>query len=1016
MTVSDRSMRWLPKSIVLATGVALGVFIWYTYFAPVSHLYPLAFQQSLWLVAPDQGPQGYFRQEIFISGRIQQAWIMVAATDSFVMYLNGKALHGIGYASLNVSAIYDIGAYLVPGKNVFGVAARRISYPGPAMAALEGGYRDHTGQEHSLATDASWKFSSVEQMQGDGEILWYSADFDASAWVPAQTGGRPEPSAIYPLGVHPFVFTLSPQGQRIGYSNSPQDRPTFSHTIHLPEQPTDAWLRIAAAKAYSVTVNGVPIQGEPSQTLPPLGADGASTWKPDIRQVTDVYDIRPLLRAGANRISVSSEVVPFVDGLFVDGFMIHGSELLTFGSDATWTLNAPLHTANGNLPNSPHATVLASNEALPVKNVMRTVLPLNYRAIQAGKMSLIILVTVGSIYVFWRGTSRLASRLLGGDAATSANMDALIHLPILMLLGSLYFLTFDVRFDPAFAFRSTVVWAAVGLFLGLKGLVILERLLQNGRSSQLAFLVPAGESSASRANGILLCCLIAAGTFLRLYGLDTQSLYHDEAHMVGYVQGLFERGYPYKMIGPIERPLATYELIPYPIALSTKLLGQSDFALRLPAALFGIMTIPLIAFVGARVFNSSVGLLAAAIYTFCPQAIIWAKYLWHPQQTQFFALLTSYFFFQAIHGAALIPRYFYLTAVAFSVTYLSWEGAGFLLPALGVGLVMVRGKDLAWLCDRHLWTAFGLISVVVALQLARRTLLQFPYLVVGQGLSDVSLPTLFFLDPMYDSTFYVKNFLWLENNIPLTLITLSGLPFFFRNRALVYYCTILISILLMMTTLLTNAANRYVYYLQPFLILSAAYSFFYLIAVLGYVIKPVRLFTISLLYRVTFITLLCSLILISTCYMKDYRLTGFYSPGGFHIKEDVYYIDYRGTAQYLKSVYRPDDLVISLVPNTLSYYANIISNYFFQYYTMRQVVYDPTESSVRYIERTIGVPVVRNQDELMEILNLNKRVWIIAAPYRIFVKLSGPDVREYIRKKGMVMYESYNSKVYLLSN
>ena len=86
--------------------------------------------------------------------------------------------------------------------------------------------------------------------------------------------------------------------------------------------------------------------------------------------------------------------------------------------------------------------------------------------------------------------------------------------------------------------------------------------------------------------------------------------------MVTYVQGLLEKGYPHKMIGPIERPLATYELAPYPIALSVLLFGLSDYALRLPAAVFGILTILLIYFVGQQVFDRRVGLLAAAVYTF----------------------------------------------------------------------------------------------------------------------------------------------------------------------------------------------------------------------------------------------------------------------------------------------------------------------------------------------------------------------------------------------------------------
>ena len=321
---------------------------------------------------------------------------------------------------------------------------------------------------------------------------------------------------------------------------------------------------------------------------------------------------------------------------------------------------------------------------------------------------------------------------------------------------------------------------------------------------------------------ILLIGLIAAGAFFRLRNLDTQSLYHDEVHMVTYVQGLLEKGYPHKMIGPIERPLATYELAPYPIALSVLLFGLSDYALRLPAAVFGILTILLIYFVGQQVFDRRVGLLAAAVYTFCPQAVIWAQYLWHPQQTQFFALLTSYLFYRAIRCTPISPRYLYPSAAAFIATYLSWEGSGFLLPALGLGVAVVQGKDLSWLRNKHLWIAVSLVSLAVALELIRRLLLQIQYLVIGSGLSDVSMPTLYFLDPMYDPMFYIKNLFWLENNVILTLLALGMLPLLWRQSGFAYYCTLLFSVILLMTTTLSNAAIRYAYYLQPFLILSAS--------------------------------------------------------------------------------------------------------------------------------------------------------------------------------------------------
>ena len=234
---------------MLLTGVALGVFGWRAYLDKVPRLYPVEFADAQWLVAAGDAPQGYFRRELYIPEPIQQAWVIVAATDSFIFYLNGKAVDGKGYASLNVSGIYDIGPYLVVGKNVLSVVARRLSYPGAAMAALAGGYRDRMGRVHRFASDTTWKFSPVEQTQGGGEISWYAETFDATAWQPATTAGSPHASEIYPLSVHPLSFAMPPQGQWIGQEGLVPTQATFSHTFALPDTVEDAWMRIAAGRA-----------------------------------------------------------------------------------------------------------------------------------------------------------------------------------------------------------------------------------------------------------------------------------------------------------------------------------------------------------------------------------------------------------------------------------------------------------------------------------------------------------------------------------------------------------------------------------------------------------------------------------------------------------------------------------------------------------------------------------------------------------------------------------------------
>ncbi len=83
---------------------------------------------------------------------------------------------------------------------------------------------------------------------------------------------------------------------------------------------------------------------------------------------------------------------------------------------------------------------------------------------------------------------------------------------------------------------------------------------------------------------------------------------------------------------------------------------------------------------------------------------------------------------------------------------------------------------------------------------------------------------------------------------------------------------------------------------------------------------------------------------------------------------------------------------------------------------MRQVFYDPSEESVRYLERIVGNPVIRNISELLEVVSNYRNIWLISVPDSIFVRMSGSDIRKYLNSRGDVVYESYNARVHLIKN
>ncbi len=139
MTARSKPTRWLPWTVVVATGLLFGSFVWNTFLGPAPHLFALPFEQGRWMTTPERSPQGYFLKELSVRGVAAHAWIRVAATDSFRLTVNGRTVGSDVQPTVNVSGAFPIGHVLRSGRNVIGLQVRRSTH-GPARAAVEGGY------------------------------------------------------------------------------------------------------------------------------------------------------------------------------------------------------------------------------------------------------------------------------------------------------------------------------------------------------------------------------------------------------------------------------------------------------------------------------------------------------------------------------------------------------------------------------------------------------------------------------------------------------------------------------------------------------------------------------------------------------------------------------------------------------------------------------------------------------------------------------------------------------------
>lgn len=102
----------------------------------------------------------------------------------------------------------------------------------------------------------------------------------------------------------------------------------------------------------------------------------------------------------------------------------------------------------------------------------------------------------------------------------------------------------------------------------------------------------------------LLLLVIAVGSFLRIYGLGAESIWLDEAHSVRVSS---------ENLASVVRATTGQHLPLYFVILHfwMGLWGTSEVAVRSLSAIFGIISIPLIYYVGSLLFNKRVGLIGS---------------------------------------------------------------------------------------------------------------------------------------------------------------------------------------------------------------------------------------------------------------------------------------------------------------------------------------------------------------------------------------------------------------------
>lgn len=196
---------------------------------------------------------------------------------------------------------------------------------------------------------------------------------------------------------------------------------------------------------------------------------------------------------------------------------------------------------------------------------------------------------------------------------------------------------------------------------------------------------------------ILFSLIIALASYLRFWQLSSQppGLTWDEA-AIGYNaysilktgRDEFGTGFPliFKSFGDYKPGLYIYLTVP-----SVAVFGLSEFAVRFPSALFGVVAVLTTGLlVELLTANLAIGLLSSLALAISPWAIHFSRGAWESNVFVSFTVIGIYFFYRAIKkNLSLLPALLFFTAGLFL-----YQSAKLYSPLIVLLLIILNRRDI----------------------------------------------------------------------------------------------------------------------------------------------------------------------------------------------------------------------------------------------------------------------------------------------------------------------------------
>jgi hypothetical protein len=476
-------MRWRflgSLLIVLATGWLLAGAAATTFASTGSLTYPASFAGASWIEAPGGAQAAYFRLSLNLPATPDLATLWVDANQQYQVYADGTYIahsqSAVGPGSSRAADPVDLSWKLHKGMN--GIGIKVVNGDG-APAALFGQLTLAFGDKQVTYNTAptTWLAAPGPQQVSYPGIGTKDASFSSAAFDPSQWSYSTRATSLQPTArsLMPTEVVAGPLTGKVISAGASHDM-RASSVIQVPGGARDAWLRIIAADAYTLSVDGHIVTDEPGAYFV---ASPGTQRRP--QAAVNIYDIRPYLQAGRN--SVLLHVYGSGSAaIYLDGIVDTGTGPVHIATGPGWQAAASTSQSAGQAaagsavilgpvsriwPNgvrrtgvTPDLALKASTATTGQTNTLTVPLPsvptamsLDYTIIG---MALILGLWLGAGIV----TVRFARRALG----RALLFDAAGHLPALAAAAAVATLARLSNWTPPWPYTPVVFWLLVAIF------------------------------------------------------------------------------------------------------------------------------------------------------------------------------------------------------------------------------------------------------------------------------------------------------------------------------------------------------------------------------------------------------------------------------------------------------------------------------------------------------------------------------------------------------------------------